>query len=111
MNRTLNLSLAACLLEILACLLAVGGRMGRGAPKLKDQPDLVAGQFGMSQDAPVVVEGDGDEADLVWLVFADPAKEKAAVERLDLGDRVTARGTSGGGGPFRYLVVASIEKD
>lgn len=108
MDRRCLLALAV----LVAC--AFGAVALRAAPGPKDKPappsDRITGTWSFQQESPVVLVWAGGEcAEVYWLVFAPPLPTNE-FPFINVGDRVTAAGRIGAGGPFKYLVVTSVEK-
>lgn len=105
MARALNV---AALLLTLACVAAVAAP----GPKPLPDPDHVTGPLARRLDSPVVLVTDPDGRECqFWLVFPNQAREAEALRGVEYGDRVTARGRLGTGGAYRYLAVATLDKD
>lgn len=90
------------------CAVAITIASAAPAPKTPPDPDHLTGTLDL--DGPVLYVPNGDEQDVVWLVFRHEFGEDAALSGFWAGDRVTVRGKAGAGGVYRYLVVAEVTK-
>lgn len=74
----------------------------------RPDPDHLTGTLGVSLSSPVLLVHDNGKEATVWLVFRKEFDERAALDGIPNGARLTVRGKRGDGGQYKYLVVSEV---